>query len=116
MKEITKNLKDFIIGGNATFTIKNDVSGVRYTFNVRKAKDSDVFFVRFLSGNDNEWDFTYMGIIMKNQYRLTKNSRVKFDSVVNKAFAWVWNAICKGLEFPKSFHFYHEGVWAYLLE
>lgn len=111
MKEITSNIKEFVKGGNATFTIKNDKTNVRYTFKVKKANKDDIFFVSSLYGSNNECDYNYMGIITKQGvYKLTKKSHVKPDSTVNRAFAWFWNKIkFNNPSFPESFHFYHEG-------
>jgi len=110
MNELTKNIKEFITGGNSTFTILNDDTGVRYTYKVKKAKDVELFFVSYLAGNDNTSDYNYMGIINKaKNYMLTKKSRVKTESIVNKAFAWLWNLTKTDGHFPDSFHFYHEG-------
>jgi len=110
-KEISSNIKKFVNGGNSTFTIKNDKTDVRYTFKVKKSKDNKVSFVSFLNGNNNEYNYTYMGIITKQGvYKLTKGSRIKSDSIVNKAFTWFWNKIkSETISLPKSFHFYHEG-------
>jgi hypothetical protein len=47
-----------------------------------------------------------------NKYKLTKKSTITFNSTVNKAFSWTWDLINKGIEFPPSFHFYHEGKCA----
>jgi len=110
MKELTNNVKEFITGGNSTFTILNDKTNTRYTFKVKKSKDSKVSFVSYLSGSDNTSDYNYMGILNKfGQYKLTKNSRVKTESTVNKTFAWLWFHVKNNNLFPESVHFYHEG-------
>jgi len=110
MNELKNNIKDFITGGNSTFTIFNDDTGVRYTYKVKKATEGDISFVSYLNGSDNTSDYNYMGIITKQDiYKNTKKSRVKTDSIVNRAFLWLWNCVKTNKDFPKSFHFYHEG-------
>lgn len=56
--------KDFLLAGNATFTIQ-DPRGDHRTFRVRAAKPHPVygetFFVSLLTGPDNESDYTYLG-------------------------------------------------------
>jgi hypothetical protein len=54
--------RDFILGGNATFTVVSVRTGTRYTYRVRVAKDNPrMFFVSTLVGSDNESDYAYVG-------------------------------------------------------
>lgn len=108
--ELTDNIKNFITGGNSTFTVLNDKTKARYTFKVTKAQDKDFFFVSYLHGSDNETDYNYMGILDDSQgFRLTAKSRVVSDSIVYKSFNWLWMMVKTGKPFPSGFHFYHEG-------
>lgn len=77
----------FILGGNATFTLRSQKTGSRFTYNVtrvccfnckrdftgRKAEScktcrchlgANSYFVSLLSGSDNERDYTYLGMLV----------------------------------------------------
>jgi hypothetical protein len=119
MKEINaqEQQKQFVLAGNATFTVQNTNTGTRYTFKVCKAKDQDpaannartLHFVKLLTGSDNENDYIYIGTIFNGQeFRRTRTSKVTEDAPGFKAFAGVWGCLSgKGL--PEAIKFYHEG-------
>lgn len=63
---------EFILAGNATFTIRSMRTGVRYTYKVMKAEErpgkSATWFVKRLFGSDNERDYRYVGFIRDGQF------------------------------------------------
>lgn len=75
--------KDFILAGNAYFTLRSEKTGTRYTYAVSKADAEpgkpEVWFVGLLTGPDNTGDYSYLGI-----------SRMNADSLPVKAFTWTW--------------------------
>lgn len=63
-------LRKFVLAGNATFTIRSKLTGVRYTFKVRRKEGTDLgglphnfWFCSLLTGEDNEGDYSYFGYI-----------------------------------------------------
>ena len=53
--EVTRP-SDFILGGNAEFSIQNMSSGIKYSYKVVKAPDSEnLYFVRVAVGNSYEY-------------------------------------------------------------
>jgi len=81
-------IKEFLFAGNATITIKSQVSGNHYTYNVSKLQGEnkpELWFVSLLTGPDT---FTYVGVIDAPNYtlRLTKKSSFKEESIPVKAF------------------------------
>jgi len=109
LKGIYKNSLRIV---NSTFTILNDATDIRYTYKVTQLKESDVFFVSFLNGSDNESSFGYIGILTKNGFKHTKKSKVSSDAIVFKSFNWLWDVLENNKSVPSSFHFYHEGKCA----
>lgn len=102
----------FVFSGNSTFTIESPKTGTRFTYQVRKApkckKNSPVYFVRVLTGADNERDYSYIGIVTSGQFMRTAKSRLSPDAPSLKAFKWfVAHAINKTI--PKELAVYHEG-------
>jgi Family of unknown function (DUF6011) len=83
--------KAYTIAGNATITLQSTKTGVHFTFKVRAAKDGDLHFVSLLSGQDNENDYQYLGIIREGRFTRTAKSRISADAPSFKAFNWFWN-------------------------
>ena len=61
----------FIFAGNSTSTFLNTRSDNRFTFKVKKAKDSDLHFVSVLTSPDI---YTYMGTISNGLYKHGRNN------------------------------------------
>lgn len=76
-KHKLENPLDFVKAGKAIFTIKNEESGNRFTYKIKKVKDKDIYFVCVLRGSNNLKDYAYIGTIFDKDFKLTKNS--KFD-------------------------------------
>lgn len=104
----------FILGGNATFTLKSKATGARFTFRVRKPKDVDpgrdpVFFVSLMNGPDNESQYAYFGFLRRGVYfHGGRKARVAEDAPSAKAFAWAYRALMRG-EIPAQLEVWHEG-------
>ena len=107
---------DFMLGGNATFTLKSKASGERYTFKVQQAKFNPTqFFVSYLVGSDNENDYAYIGMVVpweqgNVQFKLTKKSKLLLDSKPIQAIKWTVHLLQnpKG-EMPAQLEFWHSG-------
>ncbi len=105
------SVKQFILAGNATFTLVSKKTGVRFTYSVR-SQDGKPAFVSVLSGSDNESDFTYVGCIFRQiEFRLTKKSRFTSVTPCVRAFSWFWYNLSKG-QLPEQVEFWHEGCCA----
>lgn len=110
-------VRAFVLGGNALFTIMSVGTGTRFTFRVRASEDSGeragrgVFFVSLLAGPDNEADYAYLGIIPKDDplsFRLTAKSKAGEGATSVKAFRWFWNQVGQG-RLPATVEVWHEG-------
>lgn len=99
----------FIKAGKAIFTVRNDKTGNRYTFLVRKAENADIWFVNVLSGPDNENSYNYLGCIFNNDnFVLTKKSRFNDKCIQFRVFSWLWSALKNDL-LPECVKIFHEG-------
>ena len=110
-------VRAYALGGNATFTIESMVTGTRFTFKVRASTNSGasigrgVFFVSLLTGPDNTQDYTYLGIIPRDDpmtFRLTAKSRAGEEAPSVKAFKWLWRQVSAG-RLPALVEVWHEG-------
>lgn len=56
-----EDVKAFVLGGNATFTLQSGKTGAYFTFKVKRHKeDKDLYFVRLLVNSDNTKDYRYV--------------------------------------------------------
>lgn len=107
--QLNGNSADFVLGGNATFTIENTETGNHFTFKVVQPAPDKPHFVRVLTGPDNENDFTFLGTIFDNQtYRHGKRSPISPTAQSAKVFEWAWPRILSH-SLPQQVHLYHEG-------
>jgi Family of unknown function (DUF6011) len=127
--ENPQDVRTFVLGGNALFTIESTATGTRFTFKVVASTDESaadmqanvdwgtrrktrgVFFVSLLRGPDNESDYQYLGIIPKDDpmsFRLTAKSRAGEDAPSVKAFKWFWRQVSQG-RLPALVQVWHEG-------
>lgn len=73
----TQHSLPFILGGKATFTLRSKATGTRFTYKVTTPKSEDkdtskIFWVKLLTGSDNESSYSYLGYIkfMPHPYKL----------------------------------------------
>ena len=114
---------DFILAGNAYFTIRSRRTGTRFTYRVSLPRDKEEpqgpdkrYFVSLLTGPDNWSNYTYIGLISVRpgqpggpEFRLTKGSKLSMDAPGVKAFAWAWARIATGQPIPAGLEVWHEG-------
>lgn len=93
----------FLNAGSATFTIANP-EGKRYTYKVKESKKLKRTFVYMLTGNNNETDYTYIGMLVYNELLLTAKSKFTCDSLPIKVFNYALELI-KGNKEKKSGYF-----------
>lgn len=109
-----EDVDKFIRAGNARFTILNTDTGNRFTYRMRKAENKngayqrsgDLWFVSVLTGPENTNDYTYIGVVDHDGFRLTAKSRFTADAQSVKAFDWFFRHINN---LPANVEVYHEG-------
>ena len=116
--EITTDIEKFIFAGKAKFTIKNETTKNRLTFQVKKTKDrrnpdKKYYFISVLTGTDNNSCYTYMGMVKEEkeqrQFYLTAKSKFKEEVTCVKVFKWFINHINN---LPSCIKVYHKGCCA----
>lgn len=53
----------FALSGNAVFTVVSRVTGVRFTYRIRKPEDSKAYFIQLLNGPENTSNYVYFGVM-----------------------------------------------------
>lgn len=110
---------EFMMAGNAYFTIQNARTGNRFTYRVtapmknnRRDFDATVRFVSVLTGSDNNSDYSYVGCIFTDgnapTFRTTKKSRISPDAPSVKAFDWTFRRLVESA-LPECIEVHHEG-------
>lgn len=95
----------FIFAGNSTFTLLNSESGNRFTFKVKKAKDSNLFFLSVLTGPDQ---YSYLGTVSNGIYKHGNKSNFSAGVQSEKVFSYVLNKLKSG-SLPEFVEVWHEG-------
>lgn len=108
MNKIVGNemIKQFVLAGKSTFTIRNIKTGNRFTYYVQANHDRVVWFVKGLVGPN----YKYFGTIFSNGFRQTKKSRITSNTTIVKAFNWFWKQLHLGKSLPAELEVYHEGM------
>ncbi len=115
-----KNPKQFILAGNAYFTVDNG-KGEHFTYRVSKPDDNptsailDFYFVSVLTGPDNTKNYTYLGMLdgrdkdwLPNKtLRATKGSKIKPEALSWKVFEWAMKKVYSGEPFPAGYTLKH---------
>ncbi len=97
----------FVLAGNATFTLRSLKTGVRYTYKVQQGEaengaKQDRWFVKYLTGTDNESDYTYLGMIRNGKFMLTQKSKLPWTAVPVVAFNWAFEHLISGQSLPNT--------------
>lgn len=101
--------REFVLAGKAVFTVEN-AKGDYYTYRVKKAKDSEVWFASLLIGPDNEHSYTYLGLVDAGlRLRLTAKSKMLPTSVPVRVLEWALRKIATGSELPDGYAIHHVG-------
>jgi hypothetical protein len=94
----------FIFAGNSTVTFLNTETENRFTFHVKKAKDSNLFFVNVLTGPEQ---YSYLGTVSNGIYTHGKKSNFT-GAQSEKVFSYVLNKL-KTQSLPEQIEIWHEG-------
>ncbi len=81
------DVKQYIIAGNATITLEGKNN--HFTYKIQKHSESKIWFVKLLTGCDNEVDYKYMGFFREDmKFKTSSKSGISTDSLGFKAFAY----------------------------
>lgn len=109
-----KAIKEFILAGNALFTIKSRRTGERFTFKVRgvqpQAEQPPTHWnVAVLYGPDNTRHYKHFGRIIDEDFVASGGIKTKAESVFITAFDWFWTKLRLGSDPLARCEFFHAG-------
>lgn len=100
------DVKRFVLGGNATLTLRSRATGTRFTFKIRHPDPHAPYFVKVLTGPEN---YTFLGSVFNgSKWVHGRRSVISADATSAKAWAWFWN-ILQTDKLPASLEVWHEG-------
>jgi Family of unknown function (DUF6011) len=102
----SSDISNFVFAGKAIFTVLNTLSGNRFTFKVKKAKDKELYFISVLTGSNNDSDYQYIGFTQNNLFIYGKKSKIGEESMSVKTFKWFFINITK---LPTIVEVFHKG-------
>jgi hypothetical protein len=97
-------IKEYVLAGNATITLRSQTTGVRFTFNVRKNAKVNVYYVRLLVGPDR---YKEIGSLSADGEELTIRNWTNLRGT--DAFQWFWNRVIRDMDLP-LLEVWHEGT------
>lgn len=101
----TKKALKFIFAGKSVVTFVNTQTGNRFTFKIKQAKDSNVFFISVLTNPDQ---YTYIGTCVEGVYRHGKKSNISSTSQSVKVFEYMLKKLMTNTV-PDFLEVWHEG-------
>jgi hypothetical protein len=103
------NPAQFVLAGNAVFTLQSKKTGERFTYRVRAAETGPMHFVSVLTGPNNSTDWKYLGFLRRSVY-FYGGSKAKIGRFAPsaRAFLWFWTNTMRGVAMP-SLEVHHEG-------
>lgn len=120
-----QDIQKFMYAGNSTFTIQNTETMNRFTYKFSKPKtdmdgtkinnkDSKVWFVKVMTGTDNESSYSFVGTVFVNNngvkfYKHSLKSRITTEAQSVKVINWFVDKVEKN-SLPKQIQFWHEGT------
>lgn len=101
----TKQALKFMFAGKSVFTFINTKTGNRFTYKIKNAKNSNIFFVSVLTNPDV---YSYIGICVEGNYNHGKKSNISKDAQSVKVFEYILNKL-KSDNLPDFIEVWHEG-------
>jgi hypothetical protein len=101
----TKEALKFIFAGKSIVTFLNTNTGNRFTYKIKQAKDSNLFFVSVLTNPDV---YSYIGICLEGNFKNGKKSNISPDSQSVKVFQYMLKRLVTDT-LPDFLEVWHEG-------
>src|ERR1039457_3313378 len=100
-----KDSLKFIFAGKSVVTFLNTKTDNRFTFKVKQAKNSNLFFTSVLTSPET---YSYIGTVVEGKYNHGRKSQIKVDTQSVKVFNYVINKLKSNI-LPDFIEVWHEG-------
>ena len=102
----TREALKFMFAGKSIFTFINTKTGGRFTYKIKSAKDSNLFFVSVLTTNSDSYD--YIGTCVEGNYKHGKKSLISSDAQSVRVFEFMLDKL-KSDSLSDFLEVWHEG-------
>ncbi len=107
----TQKQLDFLLAGAATFTIKNEKTGNRFTFRSSRSDDNQRYYISVLGGPGNRRNYFFIGTIFnKTTFRHGRKSVIGRGAQSVRVFEWLWKTLNNSKALPEAVTFWNEGM------
>lgn len=104
------DIRRFALAGKATITLSSKKTGKRFTYKINKVPDSDDrFFVKLLTGPENETDYRYLAFLQGTQLKRTAKSYGHAEDPSFQAVLYFCQKVLKNGQIPDQLEVRHEG-------
>lgn len=106
------DIKNFVFGGKAIFTVVNTVTNKWFTFKVRQPKgNKEVSFVSVLTGSDNGTSYSFLGTYFSksDSYKYSKKSSIGSSAQSAKVISWFFSKFINCEEKYPTIQVFHDG-------
>jgi hypothetical protein len=116
-----ESVKRFMFAGSATITFESRKTDGHFTYKIDEVENQSPtqqprYFIKLLSGQDNESDYTYMGMLVPDgpivgnyKFTTTRASKVGLEAPSVVALNWVLTALATYEYLPSVLSVWHEG-------
>lgn len=102
-------VREYMMAGNAIFTLRSMETGTRFTYRLRKNDGQPMYFAHLLTGPDNTHDYQFIGTLFADgTFVHSRKSRIGPDAPSAVAARWFIGRTAQGLP-VKGVEFFHEG-------
>lgn len=100
-------IKPFILGGNALFTIKSNVTGMHYTYRVRRSTKKPNIYIIYLQNQQSIY-CGYFSIYNKSISYYKTKEKSTFDQYSKQIIALLW-VVKNSTQLSGKVEVFHEG-------
>lgn len=100
-------IKPFILGGNALFTIKSNVTGMHYTYRVRRSTKKPNIYIIYLQNQQSIY-CGYFSIYNKSISYYKTKEKSTFDQYSKQIIALLW-VVKNSTQISGKVEVFHEG-------
>lgn len=80
----------YILAGKAIFTIRNPLTNRSFTYKINQPKDCSKWFVKVLTGPDNNSNYTYIGFLNEKKEFVYGKNRSPIGEAAPSVQAFRW--------------------------
>lgn len=106
----SEKILPYILAGKAIFTIRNPSTDRSFTYKVSQPKDCSKWFVKVLTGPDNNSNYTYIGFLNERKEFVYGRGKSPIGEAAPSVLAFKW--LMGNIDSLKGVEVFHSGKCA----